>query len=222
MVVDFNWTKLSRKYIQKFDDRWWSIFLEKSKSRGCGRRGPSRARGTSGWGFRCKRSMVEATASIVSSSSSSSPTSSPLSSSGRLLYVAIAHSQQPCHDHEAVLHAGWSTCTLTHATLFSFRALSSAKRCHCPFSNVKLVVSAFPRTRSDIRILYLVRSRTKRSDNCTKLNSLRFRFFSFFWLQLTWVFHDDEAQINKKLPKELLLRYCNTLQTWFRPDRSTT
>lgn len=26
-------------------------------------------------------------------------------------------------------------------------------------------------------------------------------------LQLTWVFHDDEAQINKKLPKELLLRY---------------
>lgn len=32
-------------------------------------------------------------------------------------------------------------------------------------------------------------------------------------LQLTWVFHDDEAQINKKLPKELLLRYDVDLDT---------
>ncbi|XP_012226991.1 F-box/LRR-repeat protein 20 isoform X2 [Linepithema humile] len=30
-------------------------------------------------------------------------------------------------------------------------------------------------------------------------------------LELTWVFHDDEAQINKKLPKELLLRIFSYL-----------
>ncbi|XP_015121775.1 F-box/LRR-repeat protein 20 [Diachasma alloeum] len=30
-------------------------------------------------------------------------------------------------------------------------------------------------------------------------------------LELTWVFHDDEAQINKKLPKELLLRILSYL-----------
>jgi len=33
------------------------------------------------------------------------------------------------------------------------------------------------------------------------------RIITCLSLQLTWVFHDDEAQINKKLPKELLLRY---------------
>ncbi|XP_033331546.2 F-box/LRR-repeat protein 2 isoform X1 [Megalopta genalis] len=31
------------------------------------------------------------------------------------------------------------------------------------------------------------------------------------YMQLTWVFHDDEAQINKKLPKELLLRILSYL-----------
>ncbi|KAF3430247.1 hypothetical protein E2986_11564 [Frieseomelitta varia] len=31
------------------------------------------------------------------------------------------------------------------------------------------------------------------------------------YMQLTWVFHDDEAQINKKLPKELLLRIFSYL-----------
>ena len=56
------------------------------------------------------------------------------------------------------------------------------------------------------------KSRTIRSHNCLEVNLFGSVSF-FFWFQLTWVFHDDEAQINKKLPKELLLRYRNTYNT---------
>lgn len=54
---------------------------------------------------RYRWTMVEAAASILSSPLSSSTSSTTLSSSGRLLHVAIALSQ-PCHYHEAILHAG--------------------------------------------------------------------------------------------------------------------
>lgn len=87
------------------------VFLEKSKSPTVrsGRRGPrGRTRGTGdrGDGKRRRRwTMVEAAASILSSPlSPTSSSSTTLSSSGRLLH-AIAHSQ-PCHYHEAILHAG--------------------------------------------------------------------------------------------------------------------
>lgn len=52
------------------------------------------------------------------------------------------------------------------------------------------------------------------------------RIITCLSLQLTWVFHDDEAQINKKLPKELLLRYnryrLNALRVcWSYRDKTT-
>lgn len=89
------------------------FFLEKSKSPTVrsGRRGPrGRTRGTGDRrdGKRKRRyrwTMVEAAASILSSPlSPTSSSSTTLSSSGRLLH-AIAYSQ-PCHYHEAILHAG--------------------------------------------------------------------------------------------------------------------
>lgn len=93
--------------------RWhvlgYFFFLEKSKSPTIrsGRRGPwgtgSRGIGK-GW-RRYRWTMVEAAASILSSPLSPSSSSTTLSSSGRLLHVAIAYSQ-PCHYHEAILHAG--------------------------------------------------------------------------------------------------------------------
>lgn len=93
------------------DDTYWDVFffLEKSKSPTIrsGRRGPwgtgSRGIGK-GW-RRYRWTMVEAAASILSSPLSPSSSSTTLSSSGRLLHVAIAYSQ-PCHYHEAILHAG--------------------------------------------------------------------------------------------------------------------
>lgn len=90
------------------------FFIEKSKSPtiGSGWRGPrGRPGGTGdrGIGKRRRRyrwTMVEAAASILSSPlSPTSSSSTTLSSSGRLLHVAIAYSQ-PCHYHEAILHAG--------------------------------------------------------------------------------------------------------------------
>lgn len=60
------------------------------------------------------------------------------------------------------------------------------------------------------------------SDNTTAIRLVIYIYVHIFTvvylitclsLQLTWVFHDDEAQINKKLPKELLLRY-NDLLSW--------
>jgi len=87
------------------------VFLEESKSPTIrsGRRGPrGRTRGTGGRGDGKRKrrwTMVEAAASILSSPlSPTSSSSTTLSSSGRLLH-AIAYSQ-PCHYHEAILHAG--------------------------------------------------------------------------------------------------------------------
>lgn len=188
--------------------------LEKSKSRGSDRKGPGRP--TSSSRFRFRRTMVAAAASFLLSSSSSP--SSPFSSTSRLFYIAIAHSQQPCHYHEAILHAGWLIYTLSGMSLLALRARDSLMLRH-KASNVRPLFPhrpslhhphpVFPSISVHIQRRWNVSfSLWRSSREITRPRSQHLIITCLcVSLQLTWVFHDDEAQINKKLPKELLLRY---------------
>lgn len=101
--------------------------IEKSKSSRYDWRGPSWSRGSASRGVRGHQSVVATAASLPSSLPTPSLSSSL--SSGQLLCISIALSQQSRHIHEAVIHAGSLLLMINHlyaSHFFSFFSIYSS------------------------------------------------------------------------------------------------